>query len=1371
MGLVGREIVQSRIWLDPKIVEPNLNYKETFPITVFDAVKQTMDPDNTVTLTDVLNKIFNELRLKQSIIPGRPSNYLVTYAGVDGAVGAIQMSQSIPMKESEQRSDRIPSEKAVAEFLRKYGFTDDNGNPKPPDLTRPVRWSDIIGRPKIYEALGDNDDGVVTQKGITDALNNLQTANEESIQNILNTTELLDETINNHIHDYNNPHRVTIEQIGGVTSETFDYHVNTAVNPHKITAEMLGLGNVDNTRDIDKPISKATQEAIDAINKLISDTGDGINALNYVSGVEYVREMGSLIINYRNGDKMTYKIPIDGLVDEITYDDVSRELVVTELGGETHRVSLADLFIRYTGSVTSTVTVEIIRDDDTDSKNDGEITASETNVIWINNGEGEIIDTPDEITRVTVEGIWNTNGEGSTEAEEGEIKEDVVKYHWNTDGNGNLILSNPEGTDSGVWIIKASLNAKSITEAQIADQGITARLIEDQSITADKIKNLTITTIKYADQSITTEKIAELAVTNKKLASRSVNGRVLFTSDNPNVVLAVRAASTDPVWSKVNGDMIASNSIDTDHIRNKSITAEKLADGAIGSTSLPDNIITVNKIAQNTIINQHIVNNTIEGDKLITNIILPGTPSNSVTPPADSNDNTLANTQWIRDMIKDYTFDSSNLADRSVLGNHLFSSATRERVLVVHRAGSDPVWDVINNAMLDINAVGESNIIDKSVTENKIADNSVGNNHLKFDSVKTENIVDGSIVMEKIMTSHTANRVLAAIKDDGHPIYTQINKEMMGPNSVSTANIEDHSIIPAKLQPSDISQRILATGIRNTDPIWTQVTRQMMGPRSVAGEALFSSSEHDVILGVTTPDADPAWLKVNSGMIGEKVVKREHIGDGEVWGENIHEKAIESKHILDWTIQSNNVAPRAITGTELFTSPMADRILAVAGLPYSDPVWMQLTTEMIEDKAVTKEKLFQSEHPYRVLATSQAGVPPEYIKITGDYIVDDSIMGEKLLRNIALPGSPSLTTMPPLEADDNRLANTKWVKLAVADAIDNFNPDLMFEVINSDKMKEMIRASIDERSIDGSKLFTSDVGPRVLGVTAANEDVEFLLINEDLLSDGAVTTNKIQRDVHLLGSPVVEVRPAPQASDAIGGGSLIPDCQWVLDRIAEGGGGGSSSGGGSIDLVAGSVITDYIQDRAVTGKKLFTSVQADRLLTVGVPNTDPTWGQLTSGMIQSGAVGSDALFKSTEENVVLSVTDANSHPTYTKVLPGMIGDKAVLSTNIADRVVQTEHIADGAITKTKLTTDPIIETSMILDNAVTNAKIADGAVDTRNIIDSSVTSEKLSSNIQLNGQPTVSHNDSYKNKSLRNITLSQQSPTGGVDGDIWFQYI
>lgn len=70
--------------------------------------------------------------------------------------------------------------------------------------------------------------------------------------------------------------------IGEITGTAFDgargkaledktnAHIANTDNPHRVTKEQVGLSNVDNTADIDKPISTATQSAIDAVKEEIN---------------------------------------------------------------------------------------------------------------------------------------------------------------------------------------------------------------------------------------------------------------------------------------------------------------------------------------------------------------------------------------------------------------------------------------------------------------------------------------------------------------------------------------------------------------------------------------------------------------------------------------------------------------------------------------------------------------------------------------------------------------------------------------------------------------------------------------------------------------------------------------------------------------------------------------------------------------------------------------------------------------------------------------------------------------------------------------------------------------------------------------------
>lgn len=68
-------------------------------------------------------------------------------------------------------------------------------------------------------------------------------------------------------------------------NESLDEHIANTENPHEVTAEQIGLGNVDNTADADKSVKHATTaESADTATTLNGLTAT-VDELNYVDGV------------------------------------------------------------------------------------------------------------------------------------------------------------------------------------------------------------------------------------------------------------------------------------------------------------------------------------------------------------------------------------------------------------------------------------------------------------------------------------------------------------------------------------------------------------------------------------------------------------------------------------------------------------------------------------------------------------------------------------------------------------------------------------------------------------------------------------------------------------------------------------------------------------------------------------------------------------------------------------------------------------------------------------------------------------------------------------------------------------------------------
>lgn len=159
--------------------------------------------------------------------------------------------------------------------------------------------------------------------------------------------ELVQEVANDlqsHKEDKDNPHEVTKAQVGlGNVDNTADMdkpistatraalddiaddlddHKNDKDNPHQVTKAQVGLGNVDDTADIDKPISSATQEALDGKADLGEDGKLSQDQLPLT--VEASENNGSIVINGQETKVYTHPtdpgnihVPAGGSVGQI----------------------------------------------------------------------------------------------------------------------------------------------------------------------------------------------------------------------------------------------------------------------------------------------------------------------------------------------------------------------------------------------------------------------------------------------------------------------------------------------------------------------------------------------------------------------------------------------------------------------------------------------------------------------------------------------------------------------------------------------------------------------------------------------------------------------------------------------------------------------------------------------------------------------------------------------------------------------------------------------------------------------------------------------------------------------------------------------
>ena len=108
-----------------------------------------------------------------------------------------------------------------------------------------------------------------------------------------------------------------------------DSHINDYNNPHQVTKEQVGLDQVDNTSDLNKPISTLTQQALDyeanLRDEMDTELMNRINDVQYEvnsTGIKLITDITDVTQNETSGIDINYKYKTRASVDEYFGDDI-----------------------------------------------------------------------------------------------------------------------------------------------------------------------------------------------------------------------------------------------------------------------------------------------------------------------------------------------------------------------------------------------------------------------------------------------------------------------------------------------------------------------------------------------------------------------------------------------------------------------------------------------------------------------------------------------------------------------------------------------------------------------------------------------------------------------------------------------------------------------------------------------------------------------------------------------------------------------------------------------------------------------------------------------------------------------------------------
>lgn len=304
----------------------------------------------------------------------------------------------------------------------------------------------------------------------------------------------------------------------------------TITTPIGIVKADVGLGNVDNTSDINKPVSTAVQTALNLkIN--LSDKG----ANNGVASLD------------AGGKVPTTQLPTGALIYKGLWNASTNTPAISDATGQNgwmYNVNVAGTQNLGSGSISFAIGDQVIHNGTV-----WQLAPNGTSVTSVNGQTAAVVLTTSNIAEATnlyytdtraraahsatAPLVYNAATGGISIPQAGTLASGyITATDWNTfngkQAAGNYITTlTGDITATGPGSAPATISANAVTTAKILDANITTTKIADLNVTTTKINDLAVTTAKIADLNVTSTKITDLAVTAAKIADNAITNAKL----------------------------------------------------------------------------------------------------------------------------------------------------------------------------------------------------------------------------------------------------------------------------------------------------------------------------------------------------------------------------------------------------------------------------------------------------------------------------------------------------------------------------------------------------------------------------------------------------------------------------------------------------------------------------------------------------------------------------------------------------------------------------------------------------------------------------------------------------------------------------
>lgn len=145
-----------------------------------------------------------------------------------------------------------------------------------------------------------------------------------------------------------------IDELNLYIEKTSDAHFSNKDNPHGVTKAQVGLGNVNNTADADKPVSTAQRKLFDDITTKLNSTTSKADAS--IKNIALDSSTGILTMTRTDGTKFVIDLPLEYMIESGSYNAVTKNIELNLHNGQKITVPAAALVNEYYGD-DSTITL------------------------------------------------------------------------------------------------------------------------------------------------------------------------------------------------------------------------------------------------------------------------------------------------------------------------------------------------------------------------------------------------------------------------------------------------------------------------------------------------------------------------------------------------------------------------------------------------------------------------------------------------------------------------------------------------------------------------------------------------------------------------------------------------------------------------------------------------------------------------------------------------------------------------------------------------------------------------------------------------------------------------------------------------------